>query len=138
MPAVGRGGYTKVTLDLSGPFFQRDPGKTVRGNIRRMMEGLAEEGQAAVRDQISSHVYKRSTGWTRDHAIGRTQAYSGKQWFLHAVISANTDGMSRDDAIRTKAAASSVERRFHPFRRVATAMRSAKAVLGANLVEGIE
>jgi hypothetical protein len=103
-----------------------------------MMEGLAEEGQSAVRDQISSHTYKRSTGWTRDHAIGRTVSYSGKPWWLTAVISANTDGMGRDDAIRTKAAAASVERRFHPFRRVATAMRRSRAVLAANLVEGLE
>ena len=130
--------YVAVTLDLTGPFFERDPGKTVKGNIRKMMEGLAAEGERAVRAQIASHTYPYGTGWTHDHAIGRVQSLTGKPWYLTAVISANTSGMDKKDAIRTKAAASSVERRYHPFRRVATAMRRSSAVLGANLTEGLE
>ena len=98
----------KVDIDLTGPFFQRDPGKTVKGNIRKMMEGLAEEGEKAVREQIGSHTYPRGTGWTEAHAEGRVSSLRGKPWFLTAVISANTGGMGAKDAIRTKAAASSV------------------------------
>ena len=130
--------YTAVTLDLTGPFFERDPGKTVRGNIRKMMQGLADEGEKAVREQIESHTYPRGTGWTRDHAVGRVESLSGKSWFLTAVISANTNQMSPEDAIRTKAAAASVERRYHPFRRGASALRRSKAVLNANLTKGLE
>jgi hypothetical protein len=43
--------------------------------------------------------------------------------------------MDRADAIRTKAAAASIERRWHPFRRVAAAGRRAAK---ANLTKGLE
>jgi hypothetical protein len=46
--------------------------------------------------------------------------------------------MDARDAIRTKAAASSVEGRFRPFRRVTSALRRSRAVLSANLTEGLE
>lgn len=135
---MARRSPVKVTVDLSGPLFTRDPGLTVKGNIRRMMDGIAQEGQTAVRAQIASLPLPYSTGWTVDHAIGRTTSYAGKHWWLHAVISANTDGMDQRLAIRTKAAAASVERRFHPFRRVGSALKRSRAVLVANLTEGLE
>lgn len=134
---MARPGFTKVTVDLSGPLFQHDVNLTVKGNIRKMMQGLAEEGQAAVQGEIAALPLPRSTGWTREHAVGRTTSYAGKHWWLHAVISANTDGMGKADAIRTKAAAASVEARFHPFRRVANALKRSRAVLSANLTEGL-
>jgi hypothetical protein len=135
MPSPGR---TRVTVDLSGPFFSRDPSLTVKGNIRRMMAGLAEEGEQALRDDIRGLPLPRATGWTRDHAVGRVRSNTGKSWMATAVISANTAGMGRNDAIRTKAAAASVERRFHPFRRTASAIRRSRKILGANLTKGIE
>lgn len=128
---------TKVTVDLSGPLFQRDPSLTVKGNIRRMMQGLAEEGEKAIQSEIGTLNLPRSKGWTQAHAVGRVTSYAGKRWWLNAVISANTDGMDRATAIRTKAAASSVEGRYHPFRRTANALKRSRAVLSANLTEGL-
>lgn len=126
-------------VDFSGPFFDRDPRKTIRSNIRDMMDRLAAEGERDVKQQIAGRAgaMPHYTGWTHDRVRGRTESLSGKQWAVTAVVSTDTSGMSARDAIRTKAAAASIERRFHPFRRTTSAMRRSRAVLGANLVKGL-
>lgn len=128
-----------ASVELSGPFFTRDPRQTVRQNIRRMMDALASEMEAGVKSGMdaASGGIPLWTGWTRDHVVGRTQSLSGRRWGLTAVVSANTAGMDRPGAIRTKAAAASIERRFHPFRRTTARARRARAVLAANLTEGL-
>lgn len=134
--------FTPVTtrVDFSGPFFTRDPGKTLRGNVRDLMEALAAEMESDVRAQITGHAgdMPYSTGWTYQHTIGRTESYNGKRWAATAVVSANTAGMSAEDAIRTKAAAATIERRWHPYRKTARSVRSSRALLRANLTEGLE
>jgi hypothetical protein len=130
-------------IDLSGPFFTRDPGKTVRANIRDMLDALADEAQAGVRSQIEAQrgSMTRYSGWTTKHTIARTRselARGGRRWGLHMVVSANTDGMSRADAIRTKAAAVSIERRWHPYRRIASALRRARAFFTADITKGLQ
>lgn len=129
-----------VRVDFSGPFFERDPEKTIRENVRRMLDNLAAEGERDVQGQIASRAaaMPRYTGWTHDHVVGRVSSLGGKRWALNAVVSANTSGMGATQAIRTQAAASTIERRWHPFRRTASAMRRARAVLSANLSEGLE
>ena len=127
-------------VDFSGPFFQKDPRKTIRDNIRDMMGGLAKEAERDVQQQIAgrSSSMRSYTGWTHDHVRGRTQSLVGKRWQVSAVVSMNTQGMGARDAIRTQAAAASIERRWHPFRRTASAIRRARAVMSANLTKGIE
>ena len=131
---------TQFKVELSGPFFTRDPRKTVKGNIRKMMANLAQEAEDAVRGQIQEHASSMPyyTGWSRERAIGRVESLGGKDWAATMVVSANTSGMSRKDAIRTKAAASGIERRWYPFRRTSTAIRRSRAILAANLTEGLE
>lgn len=127
-------------IDFSGPFFTRDPRQTIKGNIRDMMDRLAEEGERDVQQQIQGRAgsMPNYTGWTRDRVRGRTSSLSGKRWAVTAVVSMNTSGMGARDAIRTQAAAASIERRFHPFRRTTSAMRRSRAVMAANLVRGLE
>jgi hypothetical protein len=120
-------------VDFTGPFFTKDPAKTLRQNIADMMDRLAAEGERDVKQQISGY-----TGWTHSRVRGRTSSLGGKRWAVTAVISTDTSGMSARDAIRTKAAAASIERRFHPFRRTSTALRRARAVVAANLTKGME
>jgi hypothetical protein len=129
-----------ASVELSGPFFTRDPRKTVRQNIRRMLDALVKEGEEGVKAQMSAKAGSMPawTGWTHDHVVGRTSSLSGKRWALNAVVSASTDGMGASEAIRTLAAAAVIERRFHPFRRVTSRMRRARAVLAANLSRGLE
>jgi hypothetical protein len=127
-------------VDFTGPFFTKDPAKTVRENIGEMMDRLAAEGERDVKQQIEgrSGSMPYYTGWTRDTVRGRTESLSGKSWAVSAVISTDTSGMNARDAIRTKAAAAGIEARWHPFRRTTSAIRRSKAVLAANLTKGLE
>lgn len=125
---------------LSGPFFENQPSKTFRQNVRAMLDALAEEAEKDIRSQISGKAGSMPayTGATYDRVIGRTSSLTGRRWALSAVVSVNTDGMDRVRAIRHKASGASIERRWHPFRRTATAMRASRAVISANLTAGLE
>lgn len=135
-------GAKRVDLraSLEGPFFAADPSKTVRGNIRDMMDALSAEMEKDVKAQISAAAGQMPgwSGWSLEHVVGRTASYSGKRWMVTAVVSENTNGMDAKTAIRTKAAGASIERRFHPFGRTSRAVRASRAVLAANLTKGIE
>ncbi len=129
---------TKVTL--AGPFFTKDPGKTLRANVKDMNDQLAEWMEGEVRGLIESAAGSMPfyTGWSRDHTIGRTSSLGGKRWGTWAVVSANTAGMDAKDAIRTKAAAATIERRFHPYRRVKSGVYRSRALLTADLTKGLD
>lgn len=133
---------TDVTyrVQLEGNFFKRDPGKTLRQNVRDMNDALAAWMEGEVQGLIAGHASSMPaySGWSRDHTVGRTESYSGKRWGLWVVVSANTEGMSRSDAIRTKAAAATIERRWHPYRTVKGAVYRARPILTANLTKGLE
>lgn len=127
-------------MDFSGPFFTRDPALTVRENIRGMLERLAEEMEKDVQGQIEARAGSMPayTGWSRNRVVGRTASLKGRRWWLHAVVSANTAGMDKPTAIRTKAAAATIERRWHPFRRTSFRVRHSRAVIGADLTKGLD
>lgn len=130
---------TKVTLD--GAFFTRDPRKTVRGNIRDMLDSLADWMEETVQSDIAGHAGQMPfyTGRTRDSIDGYTTSKkTGKRWGLHAAVGAVTFGMDRKNAIRTKAAAATIERRWHPFRRVKSGIYRARPLINANLTKGLE
>jgi hypothetical protein len=132
-----------LTVELTGPFFEHDPGKTLRGNIEQMMEGVAEEGQRLVRSVLAAGestrepIARLSPDRVSQHAIGRVRSLSGKKWRATAVISVNNSGLSRVQGISLMAAASSLEGRFHAFRRTASAIRRARAILNADLTKGL-
>src|SRR5688572_20057743 len=128
-----------LRVDFKGPFFTRDPRKTFRANIRDFMDAVANEGERDVRQQIEARAsaMPNYTGHTAAHVRGRTANLSGKRWQVTAVVGMDTRGMSRAQAIRTQAAASSVEGRFHPFRRTTAAIKRGRAVQMANLTKGL-
>lgn len=129
-----------TTVTLEGDFFRHDPGKTLRMNIRDMLDELSDWMETEVSGDIASNAgsMPNYTGWTHDHVVGRTESLSGKRWGLWAVVSANTAGMSKNDAIRTRAAAAGIERRWHPFRRVKSGVYRARPLITANLTKGLE
>lgn len=122
----------KVTVDLTGPFFQRDPGKTLYQNIGKMLEGVAAEGERAVRS-----VYPVHSGAGRAGVVGRVHSLSGKRWVLHAVISQTHvypwpgGGMKQYRGGKTEA-------RHHMFRNTASALRRSRAVVTANFTAGMD
>lgn len=135
---------TKIasTIKFDGPFFRQSPAKTFRQNVRVMMDAVAAEGQADVRAQLESGNSSRSPiavigGHVSDHAIGRTHALTGKRWAVSAVVSVNNSGLSRRGGIALMAAAATVERKMHAFRRTTTRLRKARAVNVAELLRGI-
>jgi hypothetical protein len=130
----------QLQITLEGPFFERDPRRTFRQNVRDMMAAIAKEAEASVKADIASHAGRMPhyTGHSHDAIVGRTRSVTGRRWEVSAVISASTQGMGRREAIRTKAAAASIERRWHPFRRTAGAIRRSRAVLATNLTKGLE
>jgi len=138
---------TKTTVtahvDLSGPLFQRDPGKTLRGNIRKMMAGVAAEGERIVRENLRAGQAGRAPisalgDRVADHAIGRVTSLTGKHWMATAVVSVNNSGFSPKQGISLMAAASSVEGRSHAFRALYRDLQRSRAVARANLTEGLE
>ena len=94
-------------IELIGPFFQHDPGKTLYRNIGDMMDRLAPELEAKVREDIEGHRGEMPfwTGYTAKHVAGYTVSpKTGRVWALWAAVGIPTPGMSRAQAIRTKAA----------------------------------
>ena len=122
----------KVEIGLSGPFFERDPGKTVRGNIRQMLEGLAEEGE-----QAAKSLWPRgSTGRGRAGTRGRAESLAGKPWFLHAVVSA-THIYPWPHGGPKQYRGGKVEAKVGMFRRTATAIRGSRQTL-SDLTLGLD
>lgn len=129
----------KVQIDMSGPFFQARIDQTLRENMRRALEGLAEEGEAAVQS-----IFPAKTGRGRAGVRGRVKSLSGKQWYLTAVVSATyvypwANKGARGFSGRSEAEyrGGKLEARVHMFRKTASAMRRSAKILRANLVEGL-
>ena len=126
----------KVTL--SGDFFTKDVGATMSHNARNMMEALGVEMERATKDIVAALPMPYSTGRQLRQAIGRAHANQGKRWTYWATVSANTYGMDKAHAISTKAAAVSMEKRFHPYRRVKGGVYRLRPILTANLTKGLD
>lgn len=129
-----------VKVDLEGNFFKRDPGKTLGMNVRDMLKQLAAWMETEVRSDIASHAGSMPfyTGWSHDRVVGHvTSNKTGKQWRVTAAVQSQTLGMSAKDAIRTKAAGSSIEGRFHPYRRIKGAIYRSRPILTADLTKGL-
>lgn len=127
-------------VELSGPFFRRDPGKTLRGNVRDLMDALADSMESDVRSEISAHASSMPgySGWTWAHTIGRTVSRTGKRWGTWARVSAYTENLDAKDAKRTKAAAATIEARWHPWRKAKSNVYRARALLRADLTKGLD
>lgn len=139
---MARGG-TSVTVDLSGPFFERDPGKTLRGNIEKMMEALAAEGERSARSALQSSEGSRAPirligDHVSAHVVGRVRSRAGKKWRASAVVQVYNEGLDQRRGRSLMAAASVVEKRTRVFRNLRRSIAQARAVLAANLTEGIE
>jgi hypothetical protein len=97
--------------------------------------------ETEVRGQVEAQRFSMpyGTGYTADHIAGYTTSpRTGKSWALHAAVGVPTTGMGREQAIRTKAAAATIERRWHPFRKVKSAVYRARPLINANFMEGLE
>ncbi len=130
-------------VEFKGGFFRRDPGETMLRNVRKMMAGVAKEGEEIVRGRLRMGQSGRAPiallgGRVAEHVHGRVDSLAGKPWLATAVISVNNAGYSAEQGKSLMAAASTVEGRTHAFRQTYLELRRARAVLAANLTEGLE
>lgn len=128
---------TEVTP--SGPFFRRDPGKMLRQNIRDLMEVAADRAADSLRRRISSRqtLMPNWTGWTLDRVVGRVHNLAGQRWGMTAKVQISAHGLDRADAIRTKAAAATIERRWHVIRATRSIILRDLRALRHDLTEGM-
>lgn len=134
----------RSTIDLTGPFFERDPAKTVRQNIREMLGALAAEGERAVKaaSPVGPGYEGAPAGSFRAGVVGRVESLTGRPWALHAVISqqfaypwGTRRGGQRADA---QYRGGKLERKYHMFANVRRDISAARAVASANLSKGLE
>jgi len=128
-----------TNITYSGPFFHKDPAKTLQQNIETMLDAVGREGEQDVKAQIAGHRSEMPayTGWTYDSVRGAMRSLSGKPWRRTVAIQAQTGSMNDANAIRTKAAASTIEGRWHPFRKTLSRLRRARAINRAELTKGL-
>lgn len=133
----------RTSVTFSGGFFRRDPGATLTANIQRIMAAVAAEAAANVQQRLRAGQSGREPisllgNRVAEHVVGRVKSLSGKPWLATAVISVNNSGYGRAEGISLMAAASEVESRTRAFRSTYLELRRSRAVLAANLTEGIE
>lgn len=138
-------GRFTTTITKEGPFFRNSPVLTFRQNVRKMMAAVAAEGAADVVGQMQVGESGRvpisrgiQPARVSGHVVGRVAGISGKPWAVTAKVSALGAGLSRTDAIALHAAAATIERRDHPFRRTAGRLRRSRAVNQAELLKGLQ
>lgn len=159
-----RSGMSQARIELTGPFFTSDPTKSVGLNIRRMLQGLAAEGERVAKANIDSR--KMAPG-----IVGRVGSIKGAPWWLTAVVSAQyiypwksrggrSFGIQQSgtykrgkqkgqtwelsDATVMERMSLAVyrggkqEARTHAFRQATQQMKASRHILAANLTAGIE
>lgn len=134
---------TITRIDFKGPFFKADVNKTMLQNVHKMMTAFAAEGAGYARERLmsgsGSRAMVRELGdRVADHVVGRVMSRSGKQWTAAAVVQVYNEGLSASESVSLMAAASYVERRTHAIGSVTRQLRSARAVLQADLTKGLE
>lgn len=122
-----------TTIDLSGPFFQGDPGKKLSDNIQTMLEAVAKEGERDVKAQASSHVY---TGAFLGGIKGRVHSEGGRHWLRTAVVS-QTHVYPWPNGGNRQYRGGKLEARYHMFRTTASRLRRSAAVNRAELTKGM-
>ncbi len=134
--------HITTTIDLSGPFFTKDPALVLSQNVELMMAAIAKEGEEDVRAQMQAGESTRAPlsfgGRVAERLRGRVTSLQHNPWHRTAIVSPSREGLSPKDAIALYAAASRIESKSHPFRTTTNRLRRAKAVNTAELTRGLE
>lgn len=139
-------------FEYQGPFFQRDPSKTFRQNVRVYMARVASISEGEVRRRMMSGGAEGAA--TAPHVVGRTHSISGRQWAVTARVSVSTSGLDGSAAVRRMAIAAGRhtsttrtgrvigttrggESRTHAFRDASKAITDAAQANVDKLLEGL-
>ena len=135
-------------VELSGDFFTRDPGATLRHNVADMMDALADWMDEEARAGMAVSGSREALAHTRGYS---TSVRTSKHWRVSAAANIVNEGMEPKEAIRVMAkvygrhdasaghgTTIGIEKRFHPFRRVKSGVYRSRPIIQANLAKGIE
>ena len=131
-----------TTVELSGPFFARDPTKVLKSNITEMLELAAQEIAESVKANYRKGEARRlpvrpiSRNARVSHFIrGRVTSIDppGRKWRYTAIVSPSRQGLSKGQAIALNAAAARVERQMRVWRKHRRVTRSASR----NITKGL-
>lgn len=139
--ASGRIRARPTQIDLTGPFFEYDPVKTLSENVQTMMEAFAREGEAEAKLLAAPH---RKSGAFYDGIKGRVRSVAGKHWLRTAVVSETHvyDWKARgargfQGRAEAQYRGGKLEAKYHMFRTTATRLRRSRAVNQAELTKGM-
>jgi hypothetical protein len=132
-----------TTIKMTGPFFEHDPKKTFRQNVRSMMDAISVEAERDVQAQMRVGEASRAPisllgDRVADHVRSRTTNLAGHRWAVTAVVSVNNRNFGPSQGIALMAAAATVERDIGAFRKMTSRMRRARAVNQAELLKGLQ
>lgn len=138
-PQPVRSGRSFTTIDYTGPFFEKDPTKTLRQNVRIMLEAMAREGESDVRAQIPS-----KSGDTAAGIHGRVKNLEGKPWAVTMVVSQQRVFPWKKRGARgfvgrgeAEYRGGKLEAKLHMFRRTSGRLSRSRAVNMAELTKGL-
>ena len=141
--------HITTTLTTKGPFFQADPSRTFRQNVRVMMAAVAAEGESDVKAQLKAGESQRyplgggiKPGRVSGHVVGlgpisklsRTRREGG----LAAVVFVNNTGFTKKQGTKLMAAASHLEGTVHAFRKTKNRIARSRKVNEAELLKGLQ
>ena len=122
-----------TTIDLSGPFFDKDPARTLSENVQDMLEAFAQEGEGDVEAQATAH---QRTGAFLGGIEGRVRSVAGRHWLRTAVIS-ETHVYPWPGGGSKQYRGGKLEAKYHMFRTTTTRLRRSRAVNTAELTRGM-
>jgi hypothetical protein len=137
---MARSFQTRITT--TGPFFTRDPAKTLSENIHTMMKAIASEGATDVRGQMrmgeNSRAPVKALGThVSSHVVGELRRYPvGPNYSLRVIV--RNRGLSRAQGISLMAAASYVEGATRAFAKTRRRIMAARAINTAELTRGLQ
>ncbi len=130
---------SRASATFTGPLFSVYAEESVRKNIRRMLQAMADEGAATVvaRSPEVTGAFKRGVA-------ARVRGIKGNPWALTAVISQthvypwrNKGARGYSGRAEAEYRGGKVEARYRMFRSVTRQLRAARAVVAANLADGL-
>lgn len=136
--------YATTAVDpharLYGPFFAPDANQRLGMNIRKMLEAVANEGEAVIDTRAP-----RKTGAFVEGTHARVKSIKGKPWMLSAVISAthvypwkNKGARGYRGREQAEYRGGKIEARYRMFRATTQQLKYARATIAANLTAGLE
>lgn len=135
------GARFRTSIKKDGPWFAHDPADTFRGNVHKMMVGLAREGAADVEGQLavgnSGREPIRMLGdHVSQHVIGELRRAPSGPGFSAWVFVRNR-GFSGREAKSLMAAASVLEGKLHVFRKTAGRISRSRKANADELIKGL-